>query len=171
MPCLCGRPLQVGFRPELRTAKGRLRSGGGAGQEVHAASFIRQREIVLESDLAAQPTELARVLVHELFNFIWQRAGNPLRRSYEVLLEDELTHEAWGELGWSSESRKRSLRLGDRRRRTRRWREYVCESFCDSAAWLLAGLRAHEEFTLTLRHRRARRAWFRSVLARDEISI
>jgi hypothetical protein len=171
MPSLRGRPLEFGFLPELRTAKGQLRSGGDAGTEVHAGSFIHRREVVLESGLAAHPSELARVLVHELFHFIWLRAGNPVRRSYEVLLENEMIRQAWGELGWSAESRKRSLRIRDRLRRSRRWREYVCESFCDSAAWLLAGLRAHEEFTLTVRHRRARREWFRRVLARDEISI
>ncbi len=157
--------------PELRTEKGQLRSGGDAGQEVHAASFIHKREIVLESGLAAHPSELARVVAHELFHFIWLHAGNPIRRSYERVLETEAVRQAWGELGWSAESRKRSLKVGDRLRRSRRWREYVCESFCDSAAWLLAGLRAHEEFTLTLRHRRARREWFRRTLAREEISI
>jgi hypothetical protein len=171
MPPLQGRPLQVGFLPGLRTEKGQLCSGGDGGQEVHAGSFIHRREIVLESGLTACPRELARVIVHELFHFVWLRAGNPLRRSYERLLEAEMARQAWGELGWSAESRKRSLRPGDRLRRSRRWREYVCESFCDSAAWLLAGLRAHEEFTLTLRHRRARREWFRPVLARGEISI
>jgi hypothetical protein len=149
-----------------------LRSGGDKGLEVHAGSFIQRREIILESSLAERPAELARVLAHELFHFVWLRVGNPVRRSYETLLESEMIRQAWGELGWSAESRKKALRIGDRLRRSRRWREYVCESFCDSAAWLLAGLRAHEEFTLTLCHRRARRAWFlRRVLAYDEISI
>ena len=163
--------MQVGFLPGLRAEKGQLRSGSDRGQEVHAASFIHRREVVLESGLDARPRELARVLVHELFHFVWLRAGNPLRRSYEGLIEAEMTRQAWGELGWSAEFRKHALRIGDRRRRSRRWREYVCESFCDSAAWLLAGLRAHEEFTLTLRHRRARREWFRRLLAREGISI
>ncbi len=171
MPCLCGRPLHFSFRPGLRTAKGQLRSGGDAGTEVHAGSFIHRREVVVESGLAAQPAELTRVVVHELFHFVWLRAGNPFRHSYELLLENEMIRQAWGELGWSAESRKRSLKIADRLRRSRRWREYVCESFCDSAAWLLAGLRAHEEFTLGVRDRRARRDWFRRALARDEISI
>jgi hypothetical protein len=148
-----------------------LRSGGDAGAEVHAGAFIHKREVVMESGLAAHPPELARVLVHELFHFVWLRAGNPIRHSYEVLLKNEMIRQAWGELGWSAESRKRSLKIADRLRRSRRWREYVCESFCDSAAWLLAGLRKHEEFTLGVRHRRARRDWFRSALARDKISI
>lgn len=171
MPCLRGRPLRVCFRPRLRTAKGRLHSGGSMGQEVHAGSFIHRRMIVLESGLAAEPRELARVLVHELFHFVWLRAGNPLRRSYELLIENEMLHQAWGELGWSAESRKQALRAAERLRRSRRWREYVCESFCDSAAWVFAGLRSHEEFTLMLRYRHARRAWFRRALATAEISI
>ena len=163
--------MQVVFLPGLRAEKGQLRSGSGTGHEVHAGSFIHGRKVVLESGLAARPRELARVLVHEVFHFVWLRVGNPLRRSYERLLETEMARQAWGELGWSAESRKRSLRIVDRLRRSRRWREYVCESFCDSAAWLLAGLRAHEEFTLALGHRRARREWFQRMLARDEISI
>jgi hypothetical protein len=102
---------------------------------------------------------------------VWLRAGNPLRRSYELLIENEMLHQAWGELGWSAESRKQALRAAERLRRSRRWREYVCESFCDSAAWVFAGLRSHEEFTLMLRYRHARRAWFRRALATAEISI
>ncbi len=171
MPVLRGRPIEVSFLPALRSENGRLRSGGEKGEQVHAGAFIHRRRVVLESALARHPRDLARVLVHELFHFVWLRAGNPVRRSYERLLETEMARQAWGELGWSAEYRKRALKLGDRLRRSRRWREYVCESFCDSAAWVLAGLRAHEEFTLTVSHRRARREWFRAVLARDEISI
>jgi hypothetical protein len=126
---------------------------------------------VLESQLAADPRELARILLHELFHFVWFRAGNPRRHSYELLLDAEMGHRARGELGWSAESRKRALAPADRRLRSRRWREYVCESFCDSAAWLLAGSRAHAEATLALRFRRARREWFRKTLAAAEISI
>jgi hypothetical protein len=161
----------VGFLPELRAEGGRLRSGGSKGEEVHAGSFIPKRKIVLESGLAGHPRELARVLIHELFHFVWLRAGNPLRRSYELLLQAEMDRRAKGELGWSAESRKRSLTAADRRLRSRRWREYVCESFCDSAAWLFAGLGAHDEFTLARRFRLARRAWFEHAFDKDEISI
>ena len=42
----------------------------------------------------------------------------------------------------------------------RRWREYLCESFCDTAAWLYSGLPSHEEFTLAPRFRRPRARWF-----------
>jgi hypothetical protein len=65
-----------------------------------------------------------------------------------------------GELGWSAEWRKQKLTRADRTRRSPAWRRYACESFCDSAAWLYAGLRDHDEFTLALLYRRHRRAWF-----------
>ena len=68
-----------------------------------------------------------------------------------------------GELGWSAEWRKDALGADDVAGRTRRWREYCCESFCDTAAWLYSGVERHEEFTLGERWRRGRRAWFADV--------
>jgi hypothetical protein len=65
-----------------------------------------------------------------------------------------------GELGWSAEWRKQKLTRADRTRRSPAWRRYACESFCDSAAWLYAGLRHHDEFTLAPLYRRRRRVWF-----------
>jgi len=62
---------------------GRLISGGPSGVPVHAGSFLRTREIVLESALLDQPVEFARIFLHELFHFVWLRAGNPLRRSWK----------------------------------------------------------------------------------------
>jgi hypothetical protein len=132
---------------------------------------VPRREIVLESALASDPAELTRVLLHELFHFVWLHAGNPVRRSYEELLQNERRRGARGELGWSAESRKRPLAPADIQRRSRRWREYVCESFCDTAAWLFAGLRTHDEFTLAPRFRRARREWLERVLAKDELPV
>ena len=41
-----------------------------------------------------------------------------------------------------------ALRPEDGAGRTRRWREYCCESFCDTAAWMYSGVERHEEFTL-----------------------
>jgi hypothetical protein len=132
---------------------------------------VPRREIVLESELAANPAELARVLLHELFHFVWLHAGNPARRSYELLLQTEMRRGARGELGWSAESRKQSLAPVDIQRRSRRWREYVCESFCDTAAWLFAGLLTHDEFTLAPRFRCARREWLRSALAKEDLPV
>jgi hypothetical protein len=170
MPRLDGRPIRVRFLPELRADGSRLRSGGSRGEEVHAGSFIRKRVIVLNASLLSEARELARIFVHELFHFVWLRAGNSLRLSYELLLCNEMRAGARGELGWSAERRKRRLTPGDARRRTRRWREYACESFCDTAAWLFAGLRRHDEFTLAARYCGARREWLRHAL-KPEISI
>ena len=95
--------------------------------------------------------EFPRIFVHELFHFIWAEAGQPgaplLRAS--------------GEGGWQAGARaswagRRSgenapLAAGDVQSRSRRWREYCCESFCDTAAWLYSGARRHGEFTLAAR--------------------
>jgi hypothetical protein len=171
MPPLAGRPIRIRVLPALHACGGRLRSGGSRGEEVHAASFLRRREIVLDTALLERSGELARILVHELFHFVWLRAGNPLRVSWGCLLARELDRGVRGELGWSAEQRKGRLTPGDARDRTLRWREYACESFCDSAAWLFSGLRRHDEFTLAKRFCAARRAWLRSAFAKAEISI
>lgn len=128
--------------------------------------------MILDSALLDDPAEMARILGHELFHFVWIRLGNPVRRSWENVLEAEFEARARGELGWSAEVRKRNLRAGDLSRRTRRWREYVCESFCDSAACFLAAA-DHPEFTLALRYRRYRANWFRNrqLLGGKRISI
>jgi hypothetical protein len=171
MPVLAGPPILIRFLPALRASRGCLESGGSRGEEVHAGSRVRRREIVLDAALLSHCRELVRILLHELFHFAWVRAGNPLRHSYELLLASELRRGARGELGWSAERRKRLLTPADARRRTRPWREYACESFCDTGAWRFAGLRSHAEFTLRSRYRAARRAWLHRALAKPEISI
>jgi hypothetical protein len=132
---------------------------------------LRKREIVLDTALVASPGELLRILTHEIYHFVWLRLGNPARASYERLLDAEMRRGARGELGWSSEERKRVLTPRDRQARTRRWREYVCESFCDTAAWLVSGARRHAEFTLARSHRLHRRVWFRHAEALKRISV
>lgn len=170
-PALEGRPIRVRFASDLRARRGRLLSGGSAGEEVHAGSFMRRREMVLGTELLDEAAELVRIFLHELFHFVWLRAGNPLRRSWESQLESELRQHARGELGWSAESRKQQLSPRDRGGRTLRWREYACESFCDSAAWLLGAARTHDESTLARRFREGRRRWFRALLARPKLRV
>jgi len=132
---------------------------------MHAASFLPHRYIVLDRELLAKRRELGRVLYHEVFHFVWTRLGNPLRLSYERLLRREWQEGARGELGWPAEERKLALRRQEVRRRAPRWRQYVCESFCDSAAWFCLGERlGHREWTLKPRFRRRRRQW---LLAAD----
>jgi len=115
---------------------------------------------VLDSDLERTPRHLARILVHELFHFVWLRLSNSARHRYEELLRSERERRVRGELGWSAEWRKQELTAQDSQLRTRRWREYVCESFCDTAGYLYSGIGRYNEGTLSAAARRTRRRWF-----------
>jgi hypothetical protein len=137
------------------------------GQPVHASTHIRKREIVLDSGLRRHPKELQRILVHEVFHFAWVRLSNAARATYEEMIRRELSERARGELGWSAEWRKASLQATE----GPRWREYLCESFCDTAAWIHAGIRHHAEFTLAVRHRKRRTAWFQAAFSTERIPI
>ena len=166
-----GRPVRIRLCPSLRAWRGKLLTGEGPGTAVHAGAFVRKGEIVLDAALLAKPKEAGRILIHELYHFVWTRLSNTARRSYEALVADEIRSGASGELGWSSEWRKNALAARDVRTRSRRWREYVCESFCDTAAWLSAGGGRHEEFTLPSIPRKRRRAWFRHAGELGRISL
>ncbi len=163
-----GRAIRVRFQPVLTQSRGKLLSMAGRGQPVHAGSFIRKREMILEAELRGDRQELARIFVHELFHFVWARLGNPRRRSFEELLRVEIAAGARGELGWSAE-RMKSRSKGARAAAP--WRVYIAESFCDTAAFLYAGCRRHEEFTLAARWRRKRVEWFRKSFAGQVLSI
>jgi hypothetical protein len=171
-PKVRGLPIEISFLPALKAHRGKLLSGKTErGREVHAGSFLRQRRIVLDAELKKRPRTLTRILTHELFHFAWLRIGNPTRRSFENLLLGEIRNQVEGELGWSAERLKSTLDRKDRQRRTRRWREYGCESFCDSAAWLVTGGGRDEEFTLPPAARRTRRKWFEQTGLAREISV
>ena len=162
IPRVAGRPVRVVFRKTLLD---------GGGSPAHAATYLRKRRIVIEEALMADPEDFARIFVHELFHFVWLRLGNVKRKSYERLLAGELRRRAGGELGWSAEWRKGKLARRDRMARTRRWREYCCESFCDTAAWLYSGIRIHHEFTLAERHRKSRAEWFHASFGNAVLPI
>src|SRR5947207_10310955 len=132
LPPLTGAPILVRIRSSL-------------GPHL-AATHIPQRRIDLDRDVLRSRGDFERILIHELFHFAWVRLGNPRRRTWEHLIAGEIEQGSQGELGWSSEWRKAKLRPSDISRRTPRWRRYVCESFCDTAAWLYAGLASHDEF-------------------------
>jgi hypothetical protein len=167
-----GRSVSLRFVPALTADGRRLYSNRPHGQPVYAGSFIRKRQIVLDQELEHQPRELARILVHELFHFAWVRLGNPSRRSYEALVREEWRKRARGELGWSAESRKRMLLKGSLHTAdSSSWRDYLCESFCDSAAWIYSGVRRHPEYTLAARHRNRRAEWFDAVFHGGAIPI
>lgn len=146
LPQLSGRSVEIRIRRSL-------------GPHL-AATFVRRRLILLDSEVLARRGDFERILVHELFHFVWVRLSNAARWDWERTLAGELERRARGELGWSAERRKDKLTISAAKLRGRAWRLYVCESFCDTAAWRFAGLKTHPEFTLASRFRRARRIWF-----------
>ena len=153
-------------------------------EPTHAVSFIPERYIVLDVELFRRRVEAGRILYHELCHFIWPRLGNPRRLIFETLNLHEFRRGVRGELGYSSEWRKLDLlaksRTPARAHRNakffpgisasmrRRWLEYVCESFCDTGAFVLLGSerrRIHSEYTLSLMARKRRtRQWSEIVL-------
>ncbi len=157
LPRLTGEPIVYFRAPNLRDRSG----------PIHGGAFLRERRILFD----CTQSEFPRIFVHEVFHFVWLRAGNPKRRAFEDLIAEELRAAARGELGWAAESRKLRLRPEDLQQRTRRWREYCCESFCDTAAWLYGGLASHDEFTLATRWRKRRRAWFERQLRGRELPV
>ena len=157
MPPLDGAPIRIQHAPGLRDRRG----------PVHAGAFLRQRRIAFD----CTPAEFPRIFAHETAHFIWLRLGNPLRRSWEAVLRGEIRARVPGELGWSAEWRKAALARRDPSGRTRRWREYCCEAFCDTAAFLWSGIPRHSEFTLPADRRQPRREWFTVNLAGRGLSI
>jgi hypothetical protein len=172
LPDLEGRAIGIRFLPALSAGSRKLYSKRTYGQPVYAGTFIRKRRIVLDLELAGKPKELVRILTHELFHFAWARLGNPTRWGYEDLLRREWSQRARGELGWSAELRKSALsQLPLRAVDQSKWRDYACESFCDTAAWLYSGIARHREFTLAERHRERRAEWFRATFQGRRIPI
>ena len=109
---------------------------------------------------------LRLILVHEIFHFVWARLGNAARREFEALLLQELKAHARGELGESAAAHKAKLPIEHRLTSiSKPWRDYVCESFCDTAAWLYGRTRENSEFTLAKRWGAIRRRWFDSTFA------
>jgi hypothetical protein len=155
-----GRPIEIRYAAGLRDT---------SGNPAHAATFIRRRLVVLDSELREGSEEHRRILLHELFHFVWVRLGNPKRLAWEEILASEWRKRARGETGWSAEWRKRELRAEDAIRRTKAWREYCCESFCDTAAWVFGG--ADSELTLARGHRGRRKYWFSVYLETAELPI
>lgn len=155
-----GRPVAIRYRAGLLDT---------FGNDAHASTFIRKRIIVLDSELRWNKTERARVLLHEMFHFAWVRLGNSRRLAWEDLLCREWLAGARGETGWSAEWRKRELSRAGVEARSRAWREYCCESFCDTAAWVFGG--SETEVTLANRHRRKRRRWFEEEFATGCVAI
>ena len=168
LPLEARSPVQVSFLPDLTAHRGKLLSAANQGTPVFAASFIRQRRIVLETGLRSNAAVLQFIFVHEVFHFAWVRLGNPARQEYSHLLTNELRHRARGELGESSAVKKAELHTGrELSSSSKLWRDYVCESFCDSAACLFVGGPVHDGARLGKRWSALRRDWFLGKMAGD----
>ena len=162
MPGIAGGPIFISTRPRLTSHRGKLLSGAaGRGTPVYAAIFIRQRRIVIDTALLSDRRMFKLILAHEFFHFVWLRLGNTARWEFEALLKDELRQHARGELGESSCVKKAHAQAGPRC-----WTDYVCESFCDTGAWLYSGIATHPTFSLAARWRNKRAQWFRSRFER-----
>ena len=172
LPQLRGhRRIHVSFRPNLTAHRGKLLSKSPKGHAVYAGSFLRKRKIVLDEQMLRTPRVLERIFVHEVFHFVWSKLRNELRASYEEMILAEFNESALGELGWSAESMKLQLTKSDWKKRTRRWKDYLCESFCDTAGWLFGSARQYSEMTLGREERDARRRWFREHVIDGSFSI
>jgi len=155
----------------LTAWKGELLSRSHKGDAVYAGSFLRKRRIVLEEQMLKTPRVLERIFVHEVFHFVWSRLGRNVRESYEKLIIEEFSRNVSGELGWSAESMKLALSTADRRARNRRWKDYLCESFFDTAGWMYGTANRYSEMTLDRESRIERRRWMREHIASRSLSI
>jgi hypothetical protein len=165
LPLKPGRPVQTTFLPELTAHRGKLLSRADRGTPVYAATYIRRRRMVLEASLLAHPAALRFIFVHELFHFVWVRLGNRMRHEYSDLLSREMARNARGELGESSLVKKAELkRRFESSPSCALWRDYICESFCDSAACILTGAPVHDGLKLATRWIAIRRDWFEGYL-------
>ena len=169
--------LKLAAAEQLRLARARVvineipqQLAGRPEDHLHAASYIPQRYVVLNRRLFRRRVELGRILYHELCHFLWPRLGNPLRKSYEAMMRAEFAKGVRGEMGYSSEWRKEQLRGEGGRisRQTQLWREYVCESFCDTASYVLLGSErraGHSEYTLSRTARERRERWMQEQVS------
>ncbi len=157
-----GAPVKISYRADLRDT---------AGNPAYAATSIRKREMALDPTLKRHPKQHRRILLHEYFHFAWVRLGNPLRAAWEAFLKAEWQAGARGEAGWSAEWRKRKLTARDIDLRSRFWREYCCESFCDTAALVFGADCDQSEVTLAPGRCRARAAWFAGKFPERRFSI
>lgn len=165
---LSGSPIHICAQSRLTAHRGKLLSGRPElGIPVYAASFIRERRIVLESEVLDHPETLPLIAIHEVFHFVWPGLGNRARHEYRELLRREWMQGARGELGESSLLKKEPLRPGGiDGLSSRAGRDYMCESFCDTAAALYSGIAESDWFTLAPCWRKRRERWFQERFPR-----
>ena len=161
--------MKIDFRPNLHARRGKMVAGRlASGEAIHAGALLSKRRVTFDSGLLDDAPELMRIMAHELFHFVWRRLDNATRLDWEQLLASERTR---FDLGWSAESRRRAMTREDVRLRTKRWREYCCEAFSDTAAWIFSSGLPHDEFSLPTAARQERRRWFRRLLRERKLPL
>jgi hypothetical protein len=155
-----GEPIPIEFRSNLRAGR----------DEVHASTHLHRRLILLDIALLKNPRERDRILAHEIFHFVWWKAPL-LRAAYSALIQEELSAGATGEMGWSAEWRKVALKRNDVQQHSGRFRDYLCESFCDTCACFLLNIKRHPEITLRAKFRGTRGNFFAANLAGRRLKI
>lgn len=138
---------------------------------MYAGSFLRRRSIVLEQQMVKTPRVLERIFVHEVFHFVWSKLSRPLRDSYAELIRAEFRRSVKGELGWSAESMKMALTPEDVAEASRKWKDYLCESFCDTAGWMYGRASRYTEMTLDRKSRDLRRSWVEQHLEGRALAV
>jgi hypothetical protein len=140
----------------MRAYRGKLQVGPGPGDEVFAASFIPRREIVFDSDLLAHAPDFVNIVAHEIYHFVWRRLPNAERANWSELLaaEKRVMH-----TGLSSRLRFEAWREAES---PRRWKDYVCEAFCDTAAAM-----THPNVRISAH----RRKWFGNLIKKRKLPV
>jgi hypothetical protein len=148
--------LTIRFASRLRAHRGKLEFGPGPGDEVFAASFLTRREIVFDEALLQHAPEFLNIFAHELYHFVWRKLANADRVAWEQLLKAE----------------KRPIHAGLSSRvayerhcdqpNAKKWKHYLCEAFCDSAAALT---------TPQIKVSPKRRAWLEALSKRRRLAI
>lgn len=130
--------------------------GPGPGEEVFAASFLARREIVFASELLDHAPALVEIFAHEIYHFAWRRLGNVERAAWAQLLQGETKPK---HAGLSSRLRYEEF---IERRADRRWKNYVCEAFCDTA-----GAMTQPKSKISSQ----RKQWFKRLLKRRKLAV
>ena len=133
----------------MRAYRGKLGYGPGPGDEVFAASFLPRREIILDTELLENAPDFIAIMAHELYHFVWRRLPNAQRQAWSELLQLERKPR---HAGLSSKLRWERFQGNSS---PRKWKDYVCEAFCDTAASL------HSPDEKVSSHRRE---WFRRLM-------
>jgi hypothetical protein len=148
--------MKIRFAARLRAHRGKLEFGPGPGDEVFAASFLSRREIVFDEALLSHAPDLVNIFAHEIYHFVWRKLSNADRAAWQELLQSEkrpLHPGLSSRLAWNRHRESPTAA---------KWKHYLCEAFCDSAAALSS---PHSVLASK------RRAWLERLSQRRRLAI